>query len=89
MFKGHNRVLTKKYCRHGTHHIWEPVGIIVSSTDCAATSGNRAWQLAKLLLKYHLGDSFPLLRPQVANAIEGNITLSNRCNIKANKQENW
>lgn len=89
MFKGHNMVLTKKYCWQGTHHIWEPIGIIVAPTDFAATSENSAWQLAKLFLKYHLGDSFPLLGAQVAKAIEENITQSNGCNIKANRQENW
>lgn len=89
IFKGDGMVLGKNCCWHGTHHIWELSGVIVSSTDCAATSENNAWRLAKLFLKYHLGDHFPLLRPQVAKAIEGKITQSNRCNVKANRQESW
>lgn len=82
-------VLSKNCSWHGTHHIWEPTGGVVWSTDCASTSESSAWSLAKLFLKYHLGDSFPLLRPQVAKAIEEKITQSKSCNVKANGQENW
>lgn len=88
-FKGDSMVLSKNYSWHRTHQIWEPTGVVVWSTDCAATSENNAWSLAKLFLKYHLGDSFPLLRPEVAKAIEEKITQSKSRNVKGNRQEKW